>query len=276
MNEHEFRQALHATMTVAAPPEPMSEAPVLDRAKRDRRRRQATWAGAGSAAAVVAVVAGAMVLAPTADDGAPGLSVGEAAQDTTEETKPEWPDGQTDATASSGPRYDQGVTLFNELIGAVPDGYEAPDGLVYADPDYPGGGALRYHQATISFGDSWEYYGIVPVSAGEGLGKIFVQVNTVGNGVTGEGCELSRTLWDQTGGTCEEITVAGTTLGVVTDTGPESNFDQWVGFRHPDGTVVYAAQDNEFEGAGKPPLTSAPFTAQQLAELATDARFHLD
>lgn len=273
MNEHEFRQALRDTMTVATPPAWMNESPVVDLAKRAHRRRRATWASAGSAAAVMAVVAGAMVLAPTTDDGSPGLSVGDAAQDTTKETKPEWPDGQTDATATAGPKYDQGVALMNELIGAVPDGYETPDGLVYADPAHEGS-ALRYHQAAIHGADGgWEYYAVVPVSAGENLGEIFVQVNTVGNDL--EGCELSRTLWSQGGGTCEEITVAGTTLGVVTDTGPESAFDQWVGFRHPDGTVVYAAQDDEFEGSGQPPLTGLPFTAQQLAELATDARFRL-
>ena len=275
MNEHEFRQALRDTMTVAAPPEPMNESPVLDLAKRTHRRRQATWAGAGSAAAVMAVVAGAMVLAPTTDDGAPGLSVGGAGQNssTSKGTEPNWPDGQTDATATAGPRYDQGVTLMNELIGSVPDGYEAPDGLEYPEND---AGPLRYHQAADHGANgNWEYYAIVPVSAAGGLGKIFVQVNTAGSEIVGEGCDLSRTLWSQDGGTCEDVTVAGTTLGVVTDTGPESAFDQWVAFRNPDGNVVYVAQDNEFEGSGQSPLSDVPFTAQQLAELATDARFHL-
>ncbi len=274
MNENELRHALHATMTVATPPEPMNESPMLDLAKRTHRRRRATWAGAGSAAAVMAVVAGAMVLAPTADDGSPGLTVGDAGV-TSKGTEPQWPDGQTDATATAGSKYDQGVALMNELIGSAPDGFETPDDLVYADPAYEDS-ALRVHQAADHGANGkWEYYAIVPVAADGGLGKIFVQVNAVGNDLPGEGCELSRTLWSQVGGTCEEITVAGTTLGVVTDTGPQSAFDQWVAFRTPDGAVVYTAQDNEFEGSGQPPLSDLPFTAQQLAELAADARFHL-
>jgi hypothetical protein len=298
MNEHEFRQALHDTMTVAAPPPPMNEAPVLDRAKRAHRRRQATWASAGSAAAVMAVVAGAMVLAPSGDDrgaavGAPPTEANGAGPanastkadvpavsgtETSPESKgtePQWPNGQTDATARSGAEYDKGVRLLDELAGAVPDGYETPEDLVYADPAYQGA-KLRDHQAAAHDAVNWEYYAILPVSANGGLGKLFAQVNDAATGIAGEGCELSRTLWNLGGGACEEVTVAGTTLGVVTDTGPESKFDQWVGFRHPDGTVVYVAQDNEFKDSGQPALSTVPFTAQQLAELATDARFLLN
>ncbi len=299
MNEHEFRQALHDTMTVAAPPPPMNEAPVLDLAKRANRRRQATWASAGSAAAVMAVVAGAMVLAPSGDDrgaevGAPPNGAGPGDASTKADappisgtetspasgTKTQWPNGQTDRTATAGAEFDQGATLLDELTAAAPSGFETPDDLEYTGPDYEPGTPLRSHQAqyadTIGGTEVWEYLAFVPVSADGGLGTVFAEVHTAANGIAGEGCELSRTLWNLGGGTCEEVTVAGTTLGVVTDTDPESAFDQWVGFRHPDGTVVYVAQDNEFMGSGQPPLNMVPFTAQQLAELVTDARFRLD
>lgn len=297
MNEHEFRQALHDTMTVAAPPEPMNEAPVLDLAKRAHRRTRATWASAGSAAAVMAVVAGAMVLAPSGDDRGAEVGAGPTAANSTTpdnvtgsatpdsgsqssgSTETPWPNGQTDRTATAGAEFDQGATLLDELTAAAPSGFETPDDLVYADPDYQGA-PLRSHQAqyadTIGGTEVWEYLAYVPVTANGGVGTLFAEVHTAANDVAGEGCELSKTLWSQGRGTCEEITVAGMTVGVVTDTSPESSFDQFAGFRHPDGTVVYVAQDNEFRASGQPPLDMVPFTAQQLAELATDARFHLD
>lgn len=288
MNEHEFRQALRDTMTIAAPPEPMNEAPVLDLAKRSHRRRQATWASAGSAAAVMAVVAGAMVLAPSGDDGAPGVTAGDAgtSSDTSgdspssKDTQTPWPNGQTDRTATAGAEFDQGATLLDELTAVVPDGYETPTDLVYTGPDYEDSSPLRSHQAqyadTIGGTEVWEYMAYVPVSAEGGLGKVFAEVHTAANGIVGEGCALSKTLWGLNSGSCQEITVAGTTVGVITDTNPDATFDQWAGFHHPDGTVVFVAQDNEFEGSGRPPLSMVPFTAQQLAELATDARFHLN
>lgn len=264
MNEDEFRQALHATMTVAQPPEPMNEAPVLDLAKRAERRRKAAWAGAGSAAAAVAVIAGAVVLVPAVDDDAPGLSVGESATTS-----------RVEQTATAGQRYDQGVRVLDELTSAVPEGYEAPLDLVYSDPSYDGQ-PLRDHQAAIRWNDDWEYYAYVPVAGNGGVGTLFADVNPVPNAIAGEGCALSKSLWEMNSGTCEDIVVNGETLAVVTDTSPGARFDQWVGYRHPDGTVVYIAQDNEFQGSGLPPMGAVPMTIQQLAELATDARFHLD
>lgn len=41
MSEQEFRSALRAMMTDTVPPPPMSEAPVLDAARRAQRRRRA-------------------------------------------------------------------------------------------------------------------------------------------------------------------------------------------------------------------------------------------
>jgi hypothetical protein len=296
MNEHEFRQALHDTMTVATPPAWMNESPVLDLAKRAHRRRQATWASAGSAVAVMAVVAGAMVLTPNGDDGAPSVTVGGTgtSSDTTastgteppgsgielsgDETKPPWPNGQTDATATAGAEYDRGVQLIDELTGAAPDGFETPDGLVYADPAYEGG-KLRNHQAAwlgkTGDADVWSYLAYLPVSANGGVGKLYVDVISAPNDVAGEGCALSMSYGSEASRTCEEVTVGGVTVGVVTDTGPSAEFDQLASYRHADGTVVFVAQDTEFKGSGQQPLATAPFTSQQLAELATDARFHL-
>jgi hypothetical protein len=53
-------------------------------------------------------------------------------------------------------------------------------------------------------------------------------------------------------------------------------FDEWAIYRHPDGTAVVLGQNHVLDGADLPELAEAPLTTDQLLELVTDPRFHLD
>ena len=295
MNEHEFRDAIRAGMSARPEPPPMSDGPVLDAARRDRRRRRALWAGGGSAAAVVAIAVGVAVLVPSTSGNAPGLNVAagqtsesvtptaEATDESsptsatsTPETKPSFPDGQTDRTASSGPRYDHGVTLLDALAAQVPPGHESPTDLTYGDPSYSGG-PLRHHQSqyvdTVEDTEIWEYTATIPVTKGNGVGELTVVTTTPGAG-TADGCAVTNPFWGLRG-TCEEVRVGDATVAVFTSD-REQPFEQWASYGHEDGTVVHVAQSTSYEGSARPALPKLPLTAQQLAELAADARFHLD
>ncbi|HEY7594927.1 MAG TPA: hypothetical protein VH969_17380 [Actinophytocola sp.] len=286
MNEQELRQAMRATMASATVPPPMNETVVLDAARRTERRRRARWAGVGSAVAAVAVVGFAVVVvAVTSGAGGP-VGIGSGAPSTLQTppkatasgTEPSWPDGQTDRTATSGPRFDQGVMLLDALRAVAPPGLGTPEDLQYEDPAYVGGGPLRYHQAqyedTIHGTQVWEYMAALPVTKGAGVGELLVEVTTAGSGVAGDGCDLPP-LWGLEG-SCTEQTVAGRRVGVFTATGGRQDFETWAAYRHEDGTLVYVAQSATYDGSGKPGLGGAPMPVRRLAELATDARFRLD
>ena len=304
MNEHEFRRALRTSMSATAEPPPMGEAAVLDAAKRDRTRRRAMWAGASSAVAVAAIAVGVVIVAPSTSGGGNGgdLGVGGAPPSVrpTEDLAPEhettparvvpdpgggdtetqWPDGQTDRTATAGPQFDRGVALLAELAAVVPPGYESPDDLV--GDGNSAGLPMRYHQAqyadTVDGVDVWEYMAETAVTKGDGVGRLLAQVSTPENRATGEGCDLATVSWGVEG-ECAEIVVDGKRVGVVTATGhdPERNqFEQWASYRHDDGTLVSVAQSTYRSFTEFPPLSGPVFTARQLAELAADPRFHLD
>jgi hypothetical protein len=288
MNEQDFRVALHQSMAAEQAPPPMSDAPVLAAARRDRKRRRATFAGIGSAAAVAAIVIGVAVVVPSGGGshspvgagGARTTDAGPSVTDTTNtdttntdttNTDPEYPEGMTDRTARSGPEYDRGVALANEVEGVLPDGYESPDDLNV------GGTPLKRNQA--QFADKvngayiWEYQAVAPLKKGAGVGELVVEVHAPGNRETGEGCALAPAFWGVTG-TCTEIPVNGKAVAVVTVVSEQ--FDQWAGYRHDDGTVVFVAQSKACAYAGLPALDGLPYTAEQLAELAADPRFTLD
>ncbi|MPZ79497.1 MAG: hypothetical protein GEV28_03485 [Actinophytocola sp.] len=283
MNEQDFRHALRDTMTTVAVPPPMSEVVVLDAARLAQRHRRARWAGAGSAAAAVAVI-GAAVVVVAATSGAggsgavqPGVAPSSTGSEQPSKTGTSWPNGQTDRTARSGPEFDKGEALLGELAGAVPPGYGAPDDLTYEDPDYSGG-PLRFSQAqyedTVGGTEVWEYLAQQPITEGNGVGQLFVEVTTPGNAMAGDGCALAPSLWGMAG-TCEEHVVGGNAVGVFTPA-DRQDFHSWAGYRYDDGTVVFVAQSLDYPGSAKPPLAAAPLTARQLAELAADERFLLD
>jgi hypothetical protein len=284
MNEQDFRTALRNTMAVQVPPPPMSDAPVLEAAHRDRRRRRAVWAGAGSAAAVVAVAVGVAVLAPVASgDGGAGAGAQPFTVSTeraeppsgpgnppSAKSSPAFPSGQTDRTAHSGAQYERGAALADKLAQVIPAGYGSPDLPTPAGDS--GGGPFKYHQAnyedTVNGRELWDYEAYAPVTKGEGVGRLLVEVHTPGS-VTGDGCGL-QPLWGMAG-TCTEVAVGGERVGVVNVA--NDRFDQWAGYRYADGTVVYVAQATTFAYQGTPALDGLPFTAEQLAALAADPRF---
>jgi hypothetical protein len=289
MTEQELRHAMHSAMTATQPPPPMNFAEVLDTAKRAHRRRRTTLAGAASAAAVVLIAVGAIVVASVTgggtgpspiEAGGPGVvpterpGNGSGAPD----TKTSWPDGQTDRTASQGPRYDKGVQLLDLLTTSVPAGLQSPTELKPVDGKQFHGD-LRNHQAQfadeVSGKQVWEYMVSIPVGANGKWGKLLAEVHTAGNKVEGDGCALTATFWGM-GGDCQLITVGDKQVGVAVRPTGDDRFDQWASYRHPDGTVVYVAQAKTYFMSGLPGLAELPLTPEQLAALVVDPKFRLD
>ncbi len=299
MSEQDFRDALRATMdTVPAPP-PMSDAPVLEAAHRDRRRRRTLWASAGTAAVVTAIAVGVVILAPSNSGGGDGVQVGnqapgprstqDVATPTTsanapaEETAGEpgaakddtetLPPGMTDRTQRSGPHYERGAALAAELDDVVTSaGFGAP-GDLEGNGDLAGS-RLKRDQANYDGKaggvEQWSYTAVTPVTKGNGVGEMTVEVRTVDEQASG--CALPP-MWGLTG-QCQEVTVDGKKVGVATVDDPhQEHIDQVAAYRHDDGTVVYVAQSIDFGFTDHPALTELPFTVPQLAALAVDERF---
>jgi hypothetical protein len=270
LNEQDFRTALRDTMSVQVAPPQMSDAPVLEAAHRDRKRRRAKWAGLGSAAAVVAVAAGVAFLAPSGP-GDGGVHVGAqppSGSAPASDTKTSWPKGQTDRTATSGTQYERGATLADKLAEVVPAGYDLPDSL--PGSDLP----AKDHQAQfadrVGDKDVWEYMAYASPTKGAGAGELLVLVNSPG-GATGDGCGIEPALWGMTGN-CTAVAVDGKQVAVV-DITTDNRFDQWAGYRYEDGTTVFVAQGLSHHASGQPALGALPFTSEQLAALAVDPRF---
>ncbi|WP_305789883.1 hypothetical protein [Symbioplanes lichenis] len=257
MDENELRRALRTTMTITPPP--MDSAPVVAAGRRAVRRQ--TAAAALAAAAVVGVttaVAGAALQPPETPAAGPApASLSPVPTPTAADTKPVWPldgDGQPqqDATARSGPRYEQGRKLLRELRAAVPSGW-----IVAAEP-------APQHQAQVGgdkSGSTWEYLASTAIRKNGRSGELIAEVHTPGNALPAGLCATGRAFWSM-GGTCRFVTVGDTQVAVV-EGGADAQLDQWAAYRHPDGTVVFVAQRD-------PALTR-----QQLAALAVREGFHL-
>jgi len=288
MDENELRDALRTTMTLSHEPPPMDSAVVVGAGRRAARRR-AMLASAGTAVALAAVTVGAVLPGR-------GLFGGGAAQTVAAQpmplstsagavpvpaptapgdaTKPVWPtDGsgqpQQDATARSGPRYEQGKRLLDELLAVVPAGYSTPTGNTAE------GIPLRDHQATVEE-PAWAYEATAAIRRAGGTGRLLVEVHTPGNKLSSEPCALARAFWGM-GGTCQVERVGDKRVGVVVKPGGDDRFSQWAAYRYADGTVVYVAQartDSNVEDTATP-LAKMPLTVPQLAGLAVDSRFHL-
>ncbi|WP_033341746.1 hypothetical protein [Catenuloplanes japonicus] len=303
MDENTLRDALRSTMTLDAPP-PMESSTALAAGRRAVRQRFAV-ATAGTAAALAVTVGwglgpgtalfqgstqaagpGTDPLAPVAAAPSrqpqPGIPAGEPAPGNGSPaptgTEPVWPldgDGkpQTDATSRSGHRFEQGVKVRDELLAVIPDGFTAGE---------------QYHQATAEgqgkeAGSTWQYSTSIPITKDGRTGRIEAEVHTPGNGLPDDLCTLAIARFGGVAETCQVTTVDGKQVAVVTPTGTETfaqeaRADQWAAYRHPDGTVVIIAQDRtatQAGGSGATPLTTLPLTAEALATLATDARFHL-
>lgn len=278
MNEHDFRDALRQTMTAEPTPPPMSDAPVLDAAHRDRGRRRAMWAGAASAAAVVAIAVGLVAVGPP---GGEGVQVAGPAVQTTgtanppSDTKTSWPNGQTDRTATSGPQADRGVALGAALAAVVPAGYESPD--LTADVKDGGTYPLKFHQAqyidTINGVEVWSYDASAPITKDGAAGQLSVNVLSPGLGGTGQGCDIAQAIGISEG-SCHEVDVNGKKVGVI-DLTVDGHQQQRAAYRFDDGTAVVIEQLTAYPETGMPALAGLPLTAEQLAALAVDDRFNV-
>lgn len=305
MNEQDFKSALREAMVTSSPPPSMDTTAAVETGRRAHRKRRAAWGGSVAALAVVGIAFGALVIPtlggaqdgtlPVAKSGGSQPDVRETAFNATpsgppvtptavppqgSQTKPAWPDGQTDRTATSGPRADKSVQVLNDLSAAVPAGYQAVDKEPVGANFY---GGMRSTQSQfleyVGALQVWEYMVTTPVvktDGGPNVGKLWAQVQTKGGDMPTDPCGLTEKSWGIKG-TCAVTDVGGKKVGVLT-AGPdgEGDFDQLAAFRHEDGTVVFVAQAKTYTGSGHPGLTELPMTVEQLATLATSPEFRLD
>lgn len=281
MHEDEFRSGLRGVMSLTTPPEPMNTDAMVEKAQRHLRRRRARLAGAGAGAAVAAIAVGAVVIGVQPPDGGT-VGVGAATPLPTGiptsggldsgDTKPQFPPGQTDWTASSGPRWQKGEQLITALGALAPEGYGKPTDLTYPD-----GGKLHRSEAQAAGtmnNYTWTYDAYLPLTKGDGVGRLVAEV-TNKPGLPQDPCELATGLWGM-GGACEVVTVDGKQVGVaVAAEGSRDDFDQWAAYRQADGTAVYVAQGKKYVNADKPALADLPLTKEQLAKLAVNESLHV-
>jgi hypothetical protein len=292
MNEHELKSALRDVMVASSPPPSMDAHAAVRAGQRAHRRRRATWGGGVAASAVVGIAVGA-VYVPTLTGGgsqqvagppvatAP-LTTNPTVPPSDQQTKPQWPNGQTDRTATNGPRADKSVEVLNDLGAALPAGFRTAE-LKATDPNFAG--PMRFTQSQFrdyynGSSEIWDYQATSPVTRTDGspgAGRIHAQITTKGNDFSTDPCELT-TRSCGVEGACSVIDVAGKPVGVLTASGASADprFDELAAYRHDDGTVVFIAQSKEYYGTGHPRLDAEPLTIQQLAALATDPRFHLE
>ncbi|MCS7477445.1 hypothetical protein ACFFQW_22120 [Umezawaea endophytica] len=290
MNEDEVKSALHGVMVASSPPPPMDPGLAVEAGRKAHRRRRATWAGGVAGLAVVGIAAGAALLPgamssgpleaanggsqpagdsrPAAEQG--GGVVGEPQVKSSETL---WPDGQTDRTATSGPRATKSVDMVPVLAGAVPSGLSVTGGASGVSVNTQS----QFEEYTATGGQVWEYVVTAPVVNTDGsgaVGTLFAEVTTAGNTFPTGACEVTERSWGIKG-TCRVVDVDGKKVGVLTSDGTEKRFDQLAAYRHDDGTVVFVAQAKAFR-EDIPALAAAPLTEDQLVKLATDPKFHLD
>jgi hypothetical protein len=288
MKEDDLSEALHDVMVRVTPPPSMDPASALDRGRRARKRRTAVLTGAAAVTLAVGVGAGTALVAhyagpgdamvagglggtPSASPSQPVSTVTPTAPPATRKTGDPWPEGQTDRTATTGPRATRAVTLMNDLSSSVPAGFTAPD------LKYPDGRAMRWPQAQYASNDGeqdyWEYQAIIPVQKDNRVGSLLVQSTTPSGKAALSPCKLAQQFWGGTG-SCAVLNVGGKQVGVVTDNG-RGRYDQWAAYRYDDGTVVFLAQAKKVDDSGRSPLKQPVFTPGQLAELVTSPKFKI-
>jgi hypothetical protein len=265
MDERELRTAMDHAVAVAPPP--MREESVLTAGRLALKRRRALRASTWSAAMVAIVAVGVTVLVPSQghDGDAPVAGQLTPAPDT--------------ATATAGSPQDRSAALAAALDALAPAGYGTPGDLKGVD-DYAGR-TLKNHkgmQAGVVNGtEVWRYAAGTPLTKGDGVGELVAAVYTPG-WATGEGCGLTSAAWDTTRAQCTEVVVDGKKVAVADVTHPPEDGlspEQWAGYRHADGTVVFVMQTAKVARSGRPALAAMPMTGQQLAALAVNPRLEI-
>lgn len=272
----DFRRSLDAAMAATKAPPPMDPTAMVEIARKAKQRRHGLMAGAVAAAAVAAITVGAVVVNGTDEAPSPGIGIGGSphAAQSGEDTKPNWPDGQTDATASSGPHYDRGADLLNAAAAVAPDGYSTAN-VPLDNPNHYG--PLRSHQAQVELDRNnavtgWEYTAQQPLTKNGATGLFMVVVTTPGVSPQSDPCVLARQLWSM-GGDCHIVQSHGKDIGLVT--GTKDEFDQYAAYQYPDGTVVWVAQTKAAYPPDLPSLPEHPYTVDELAALTLTPSFHL-
>ncbi|WP_433790484.1 hypothetical protein [Actinoplanes sp. CA-252034] len=205
MNENELRDALRETITLHPEPPPMESKTTIAVARRTQTRRN-LLAGIGSAAAILGITL-AVIPGQGQPGGGPGLQVAaepsgavqpfptetpssaEATPSGLTESKPSWPaENGGDATADSGPHYQNGKRLLTAVLAAVPDGYDAKSG------NTTDGIPFRSHQSTIE-GEFWRNMAGVAIGRGDGVGELLVEVSEPGNDLPTDACAVAKQFW---------------------------------------------------------------------------------
>jgi hypothetical protein len=291
MNEQQLRDGMREVMVASSPPPSMNPNTALDTARRAHKRRRATWAGVGAGAAVVALAAGS-VFALTGTGGGEPLPIDPASGGTSaagpgQPTKTEWPDGQTDRTARSGPQADKGKAVLETLKATLPATL-----VVDATMSHPGSSdPVTGHQAQLEAyvdGDQnkqvWEYLATAAVhlkaEPNGGTGRVIVEVTTPG-GTSSDVCDLATRQFWSVGGSCQTRQVQGKTVGVVTKT-DDPRIDQVAAYRYEDGSTVVVAHSKAPDNSGvsgrnngpsAKGMSQPPLTLDQLATLAINPAF---
>jgi hypothetical protein len=250
-----LREALRHTMAEVTPPPPMSCPAMVRAARQARERRLFRCAGTGTVVLVAAVVATVAVLpravpVPMAGLGAAGSPAALM-------------------TPTAGPRYDQAVRALDALLTAVPAGYVVPDlpesRIKFARP------ARSVHGIEV-----WEYQAVIDVTRGGASGGLVVDIHTPGNDMPEDMC-LAAAQLQSPPSNCEQLVdIRGIKVATTarTSEGPAS-LSQWAGYRHPDGTVVIAAQMRKIRD-DRAALPTLPLTSEELVTLACDDGFDLN
>jgi hypothetical protein len=275
MNEDEVRSALRNVMVASSPPPPMDTGTAVEVGQKAHRRRRATRAGVVAGLAVVGIAVGATFL-PTALTGGGLLDAASGDGPVNGSTETPWPNGQTDRTATKGPRADKSADLVPDLAKALPSGLAVGE----KRPSVVLSTQSQFTDYAADGGEVWEYQATAPVTKTDGserVGTLFAQVTTAGNPIPADPCAAAAQAWGIKGA-CRVVDAGGKQVGLLTSdgTGTEKVFDQLAAYRHPDGTVVLVAQATTFRDSGLPALDAQPLTEDQLAALATDPEFHLD
>jgi hypothetical protein len=275
MNEQDLKRAFEDVVVASSPPPAMDPGRALDVARKARSKRRSSVVGALVAVLVVGVGLGsAFALNP---QGAKDYMMG-AGPSSSSSWAGNWPNGQSDRTATNGPQADKANKLLEELKAVVPAGYEAPQ-LKYQDPSYQNVEMQRVQaQVSSNRGESpevWQYWASTAVRKDGKVGRLHVEVYTPNPRMPTEPCALARAFWGM-GGPCQVVDVKGLQVGVVqSNPSGRDQFDKWAAYRAQDGQIVTIAQDDSYLGGGYPALDGQVFTEQQLAELATDPRFRV-
>jgi hypothetical protein len=305
MNETDLRRGLDDAVAAGSPPLALDSAGMLAHARRARRVRIA-GVSAGSSVLAAAVALGVVLALPGGASsggvgaaGQPGCqSAAPSPEGTATATKlgkdgkpvpgqptdapanapsgapacpdpseTEWPDGQTDRTARSGPHFQKGVELQQAATSLLPAGFEAVLPYTQSQFDHYVGEVQVWDTETILGARKAGHTGTV-------------QVENFSADPTSARTPLCKIAANQFGGKpadCKTLSSGGKT--VVYFAYPADNdstqLEQWAAYRAPNGAITFVGQARTFtyqaQRNGRP-LTALPFTKSQLLALATNSR----